>query len=139
MRAWKRATTIAWRALTCWRTIRTPTAPTAFTTSRARWRRSRITSEVSEPQRPLGERSPPPFRHGREQLQDGSGRRVAAVRILHRRRELVAQLLAELHAPLVEGVDAPHDALREHAVLIERDEPAEGCGIELLEQHDGAR
>src|SRR5437016_2276086 len=64
---------------------------------------------------------------------------MPSVRILHRWRELLAQLLAELHAPLIEGVDAPHDALREHAVLVERNEPAEGCGIEFLEQHDGAR
>src|SRR5256885_7401466 len=76
-------------------------------------------------QRPLSaEDSPPPFRHGREQLHDGGRRRMPSVRILYRRRELLAQFLAELHAPLVEGVDAPHDALREHAVLIERDEPA---------------
>ena len=35
------------------------------------------------------------------------------------------QLLAELDAPLVEGVDAPDRALREDLVLVERDELAE--------------
>jgi hypothetical protein len=33
--------------------------------------------------------------------------------------------LAELDSPLVEGVDAPHGSLREHAVLVEGDEGAE--------------
>src|ERR1700731_1589797 len=64
---------------------------------------------------------------------------MAAGRILHGRRQLLGELLAELHAPLIERVDAPYDALREHAVLVERGEPAESGGIELLEQHDGAR
>src|SRR5256885_7268929 len=43
-------------------------------------------------------RSAAPFRHGREQLHDGRRRRMPSVRILHRRRELVAQLLAELRS-----------------------------------------
>src|SRR5437763_17215076 len=64
---------------------------------------------------------------------------MAAVRILHRRRKLLGEPLAELNAPLIEGIDAPDDALREHAVLVERDELTQGCGIELLEQHDCAR
>src|SRR5580700_10736314 len=64
---------------------------------------------------------------------------MPAGRVLHRRRQLLGELLAELHAPLIERVDAPYDALREHAVFVERDEPAESGGIELLEQYDGAR
>ncbi len=41
------------------------------------------------------------------------------------------QFLAELDAPLVEGVDVPDRRLDEDPVLIERDEPAEREGIEL--------
>ena len=40
--------------------------------------------------------------------------------------------LAELHAPLIERVDPPDDALGEDAVLVERNELAQGCGIEAL-------
>ena len=36
------------------------------------------------------------------------------------RRQLLRHHLAELDAPLVEGVDAPHGALDEHGVLVER-------------------
>src|SRR6266581_2864593 len=41
------------------------------------------------------------------------------------RRSTLGQRLAELHAPLIEGVDVPDRALHEHAVLVERDERAE--------------
>jgi len=37
----------------------------------------------------------------------------------------------KLHAPLVEGVDVPDHRLREHLVLIERDEAAERARIEF--------
>src|SRR5207249_2897153 len=40
-------------------------------------------------------------------------------------RDAIRQRLAELHAPLVEGVDAPDRALHEDLVLVERDEGAE--------------
>src|SRR5438270_4812242 len=83
--------------------------------------------------------SPPPLLHRRQQPHHRCGRRMASARILHRRRKLLGEPLAELDAPLVERVDAPDDALREHAVLIKRDELTQGCRIELLEQHDGAR
>src|SRR5882672_10553970 len=101
--------------------------------------RSRITSDASGSDRSAAMRSAAPFLHRCQQLHHGRGCRVAAAGVLHRGRELLSELLAELDAPLIESVNAPHDALREHAVLVERDEPAEGCGIELLEQHDGAR
>src|SRR5437879_6688341 len=64
---------------------------------------------------------------------------MPASRVLHRRRKLLGESLAELDAPLIEGIDAPDDALREDDVLVERDELTQGCRIELLEQHDGAR
>src|ERR1051325_1275125 len=44
---------------------------------------------------------------------------------LELRDDPLRELLAELHAPLVEGIDVPHDALGEHAVLVERDQRAE--------------
>src|SRR4029077_12403995 len=139
MRAWMRASMTAWHAVTCCPAIRTPTAPTASTTSRAEWRRSRITSEEPSQQPVRAARSAAPFLHRCQQLHDGSGRRVTAARVLHRGRQLLGELLAKLHAPLVERVDAPYDALREHAVLVERDEPAESGRIDLLKQSDGAR
>src|SRR5580765_121364 len=49
-------------------------------------------------------------------------------------RDLLGQHLAELDAPLVEGVDGPHRALGEHAVLVERDEGTECERGELVEQ-----
>ena len=47
--------------------------------------------------------------------------------------------LPELDAPLVEGVDAPDRALREDAVLVERDERAERERRELLGEEDVRR
>ena len=40
--------------------------------------------------------------------------------------DLLGEDFAQLHAPLVEGVDVPDDALGEDAVLVEGDELAEG-------------
>ena len=42
------------------------------------------------------------------------------------------QFLAELDAPLVEGIDVPDRRLDEDAMLVERDDAAERVGIELL-------
>ena len=42
------------------------------------------------------------------------------------------QFLAEFDAPLVEGVDAEQLRLDEDAVLVERDQPAERLGVELV-------
>ena len=39
--------------------------------------------------------------------------------------DALRQNLAQLHAPLVEGIDLPDRALGEDAVLVERDELAE--------------
>ena len=52
------------------------------------------------------------------------------------RRDALGELLAELDAPLVERVDPPHDALREDAVLVERDERPEHVRGEPLGQQD---
>ena len=46
---------------------------------------------------------------------------------------------AQFDAPLVEGVDAPHDALHEGRVLIERDERAEGGWRECVRPEERAR
>ena len=50
---------------------------------------------------------------------------------MERRGYLLGQLLAELDAPLIVGVDAPHDALDEGDVLVERDEGAQRLGREV--------
>ena len=47
---------------------------------------------------------------------------------------LLSQNLAELHAPLVEGVNLPDHALRIDDVLIEGDQLAERLRRELFEQ-----
>src|SRR5450755_1248960 len=47
-------------------------------------------------------------------------------------RSALGQRLAELHAPLIEGVDVPDRALHEHAVLVERDQRAERARREPL-------
>src|SRR5699024_8030319 len=59
-------------------------------------------------------------------------RRVVAC---DRAGQLVRQLLAELHTPLVEGRDPPHPALHEGAVLVQGDELA-GHGRRQLRGHD---
>src|SRR6266581_1951202 len=48
------------------------------------------------------------------------------------RRRTLGQRLAELHAPLIEGVDVPDRALHEHAVLVECDQRAERVRREPL-------
>ena len=54
------------------------------------------------------------------------------------RQQACRQRLAELHAPLVEGVDVPDRALHENLVLVERDQPAERLGVEpAVEQRVG--
>ena len=59
------------------------------------------------------------------------GRAVVLELWLRRAFELgndaLGERLAQLHAPLVEGIDLPDRALREDAVLVERDQLAERC------------
>ena len=50
---------------------------------------------------------------------------AGVVRALELGDDRLRQHLAQLHAPLVERVDVPDRALREDAVLVERDEAAE--------------
>ena len=59
--------------------------------------------------------------------------------IIDRRHQLLGDFLAELHSPLIEGIDAPDNTLREYAVLVESNEPAESSRIELSEQQEGER
>src|SRR5204862_7934378 len=63
-------------------------------------------------------------------------RAVVPERRLRRALELgddaLRELLPELDAPLVERVNVPDHALREHAVLVERDERPERLRRELL-------
>src|SRR4051794_36704072 len=46
-------------------------------------------------------------------------------------QDLAGELLAQLHAPLVEAVDVPDDALDEDLVLVEGDQRAQPVGGEL--------
>src|SRR3546814_9416359 len=71
-----------------------------------------------------GRRSVPPFRS-----------RLA----LQQRQQLAGELLAELDAPLVEGVDAPDAALHEDLVLVEGDEAAEGARVQSAVDQGVAR
>ena len=48
----------------------------------------------------------------------------------------LCQLLAELHAPLVVGVDVPDDALGEDLVLVHGDDGAQREGVHGV-HHDG--
>ncbi len=48
-------------------------------------------------------------------------------RALQFRNDPLRQNLAEFHAPLVEGIDLPDGALREHAVFVQRHQLAESC------------
>ena len=54
-------------------------------------------------------------------------------------QDLARDPLAELNAELVEGVDAPQQALHEHLVLIERDQGAEGRRVEPVEDEQRQR
>src|SRR5207248_4073384 len=62
-------------------------------------------------------------RGGRVVLTDRSGS-------LERGQERRGHLLAELHAPLIEGIDPPDNALDEGLVLVEGHDHAEGLRIE---------
>ena len=50
------------------------------------------------------------------------------------RQDLVGQLLAQLHAPLIEAEDVPDDALHEDLVLVHGDQGTQGLGGQLFEQ-----
>ncbi len=79
---------------------------------------------------------------GAEAADEGVGGAVVLELGLCRRLQLgndvLGKLLAELHTPLVEGVDPPDGALGEDAVLIEGDKGSEGVRIELV-GHDDVR
>src|SRR5687767_11871527 len=54
-------------------------------------------------------------------------------------QDVVRELLAELHAPLVEGIDAPQHPEHKGLVLVERDQLAEMVRVDLAEQDAVAR
>src|SRR3954451_14890360 len=68
-------------------------------------------------------------------LVNQAGRRgIVAARLLlalDHRQQRRGKLLAEFHAPLVEGVDAEQLRLDKDAVLVERNHPPQRFGIEL--------
>ena len=51
--------------------------------------------------------------------------------VVERRCDLLGKLLAQLDAPLVEGIKPPHRALDKDDVLVERDELAERVRVQL--------
>ena len=53
-------------------------------------------------------------------------------------QDALGELLAELHAPLVEGIDPHQPAQGGRLVLVERQERAEACRVERFEQDRGA-
>jgi hypothetical protein len=55
------------------------------------------------------------------------------------RQQVAAQRLAQLHAPLVEAVDAPQRAAGEHAVLVQRDQRAQRTRRQRVQHQRGAR
>src|SRR5580658_11219083 len=61
-------------------------------------------------------------------------RRAGSCRGAEFRDDPLGEHLPQLHAPLVKRVDAPDRALREDAMLVERDQLAERGGCEPLEQ-----
>ena len=61
------------------------------------------------------------------------------VRRLELGNDAARELLAELDAPLIEGVDVPDGGLREDAVLVERDQLAERLRGEALREQRRAR
>ena len=64
---------------------------------------------------------------------------VGLVRARELRDDPLGERLPQLHAPLVERVDAPDRPLREDAVLVEGDERAERERGELLGEEDVRR
>ena len=69
------------------------------------------------------------------------GRVVAEPRVglgLQFRHDPHGEHLAQFHAPLVERIDAPDAALREHAVLVERHQAAQHAGREPLGENGRA-
>src|SRR3990167_6648235 len=51
----------------------------------------------------------------------------------------LAQLLAQFHAPLIEGVGAPDHALGEHLVLVQGDQSAQASRTDPFEHQGVAR
>ena len=64
------------------------------------------------------------------------GRRVLVRDVVD---HVLREVLAELDAPLVEGVDAPDEALDRAPVLVEREERADVVGVELREEEAEGR
>ena len=64
------------------------------------------------------------------------GRAPAEAGIAHQRQDFFTHFLAELHAPLIERIDAPDHALRENLVFVQRHQTAERARIESLERDD---
>src|SRR6185312_15891908 len=73
-------------------------------------------------------------------LEQTGGRAVQAgeVAALQTRLDIAGQHLAQFHAPLIEAVDAPDRAAREHSVLLQRQQRAQARWRQLVQQQEGA-
>ncbi len=67
-----------------------------------------------------------------------AGRGFSTARVAYGRSKLFGKFLSQFHAPLIERIDTPDHALREHLVLVKRHQPPERSRVELRERHDGA-
>src|SRR5688500_12874805 len=54
-------------------------------------------------------------------------------------QDVVRELFAEFHAPLIEGIDAPQQPKHEGLVLVERDQLSEMVGIDFADEDAVAR
>src|ERR1700684_831365 len=61
------------------------------------------------------------------------------IRSLNLGNDVLGQHLAQLNAPLIEGIDLPDGALGEYRVLIERDQLAQRFWCEFFRQEDVGR
>ena len=61
------------------------------------------------------------------------------IRGLNLGNDVLGQHLAQLDAPLIEGVDLPNGALRKYRMLIERDQLAQRFRCELIRQENVRR
>src|SRR6478736_3399370 len=59
---------------------------------------------------------------------------MCGFRPIHQRRDGLRKLLTQLHTPLIERIDTPHNALYEYLVFVERDQLAERRRIKSREQ-----
>src|SRR6185312_767938 len=81
----------------------------------------------------------PPAHHVPQRALERARLPGACAGVLDQRDEALAKFFAEFHAPLIERVVTPDDALHEHCMLVEGDESSEHAWVEPLEHHEAHR